>query len=230
MGYFGKLNEKNIARNLRQKGYSYSQILNSVKVSKSTLSRWCRDIILTPGQLEEILNKKIEGSKKGRLIGAKKQQELKKINFEMIINQAKKEIGALTKREKFIAGIALYLGDGLKGDMEVGFANSNPQIIKFMANWFRIFFNIKKSKFRGQIWIHDNQDVNKAKAFWSEISGIPTKQFYKTYISKNKTNSKKIRKNIHDYGVFSIRILDSKVQRRLIGLSAGILKQEKVKY
>lgn len=131
----------------------------------------------------------------------------------------------LTKRERYIGGIALYLGDGLKGDMEVGFANSNPKIIKFIINWLREFFDIKESKFRGQIWIHDNQDINQALLFWSDITNIPQKQFYKTYISKNKTNSNKIRKNIHNYGVFSIRVLDSKIQRKILGLSAGILNQ-----
>jgi len=42
MSYAGKLEEKNKAIALRKKGYSYSEILKKVDVSKDTISRWCR--------------------------------------------------------------------------------------------------------------------------------------------------------------------------------------------
>ncbi len=45
-----KLKEKKKARKLRKKGKSYSEILKKVKVSKSTLSVWLRDIKLTAEQ------------------------------------------------------------------------------------------------------------------------------------------------------------------------------------
>lgn len=100
MGYYGKLDKKIIAINLRKKGYSYSQILKSVNVSKSTLSRWCKNIILTTEQFEKLIKRKLSGSEKGRIIGAKKQQELKKFKFKQIIDQSQKEIGIFNKKRK----------------------------------------------------------------------------------------------------------------------------------
>jgi len=47
MGYFGKLKEKLKAQELRRNGFSYSEILLQVSVSKDTISRWCRDIVLS---------------------------------------------------------------------------------------------------------------------------------------------------------------------------------------
>jgi len=150
-------------------------------------------------------------------MGANRQKEARIKNTRELLNKGMKRIGFLSKRDFFIAGAALYLGDGSKGDSEVGFSNANPEIIRFMMSW--------QTRIRGQIWIHDNLDESKAKKFWSKVTGIPQSQFRKSYIAKNIEKSKKIRKNIHSYGVFSIRISSSSTQQREIkGLMKGILK------
>jgi len=120
----------------------------------------------------------------------------------------------------------LYLGDGYKSDRNVGFSNSNPQIIKFIMKWFREFCQVPEEKFRGQIWIHDNLNEPKARKYWSKITGIPLSQFQKSYIAKNKTESKKIRKQLHKYGVFALRISSAKIQRKILGWMAGVLGEE----
>ena len=63
-----------------------------------------------------------------------------------------------------------------------------------MISWFKEFGNVPADKFHAAIWIHENKNETKAKAFWSNITGIPQKNFYKSYITENKTKSKKIRK------------------------------------
>jgi hypothetical protein len=218
VGYAGKLEEKNLALKLRGKGLSYSEIRKNVLVSKSALSLWCRDVILTPNQMERLKKRKLNGAERGRIIGAKRQQQERIKKTKELLNQGKKEVGSLNKRDRFIAGIALYLGDGCKGDKGVGFSNSNSRIIQFMMSWFREFCDIPENKFRGQIWIHDNLNEPQAKIFWSKTTGIPIKQFTKSYIAKNKTNSRKIRKKLHEHGVFAIRI-----HKRILGWMVGIL-------
>ena len=59
MGYAGKLREKRLAIKLRKQGYSYKEILEQVHVSKSTISLWCRDVIMSPKQLEKLREKRI---------------------------------------------------------------------------------------------------------------------------------------------------------------------------
>lgn len=224
MGYVGKIDLKFKAIELRKKGLSYKQIKLRIPVSKDTLSRWCRDVVLSPEQLEILTNRKIVGSERGRILGAKTLQ-LKRINqIREMFQEGKKEVGSMSKRDVFIAGIALYLGEGYKTDKSIGFANSDPKIIEFMMSWFRNFCDIDEAKFTGQIWIHDDKNRFKAEKYWSDLTKIPLTRFSKTYIVENKTNSKKIRKNIHEYGVFSIRISDAKVQRRILGWTSGILE------
>lgn len=77
---------------------------------------------------------------------------------------------------------------------------------------------IPKEKFRGAIWIHDNLDEKKAKGFWSRLTGIPLKQF----VVKNNIGSKKVRKKKHPYGIFSLRVSDTKIKRKLMGWMEGV--------
>ncbi len=224
MGFNGRLALQKKARRLRKGGLSYREIQKWVPVAKSTLSRWCRDIVLSPTQLERLRQKKLSGAQRGRIIGARKLQIKRILETKKIIEEAKEEVGFLSKRDRFIAGIALYLGDGLKGDREVGFSNSDPRIIKFMMSWFREFCLIPEDKFRGQIWIHDNLDELKAREFWSKLTGVPLKQFRKSYIAKNKLKSRKIRKNIHEHGVFAIKVSSVRIQRRIIGWMNALLE------
>lgn len=217
MGFNGKIEEKILAQKLRERGFSYKEILQEVTVSKDTISRWCRDISLTESQKRRLVGKKKFGQKKGSLVAAENKRKKRKERVQKIFSEAKREIGKIKTREGFIAGVALYAAEGGKTDGQGGFANTDPALIKFMMGWFLKFAKVSINKIRGAIWLHEGLDEKKAKEYWSSITGIPINQFNKTYIAKNKLNSKKIRKNIHEFGVFSIRFSDSEKHRKIIG-------------
>lgn len=223
MGYFGKLEDKLKAQELRSKGFSYREILLQINVSKDTISRWCRDIVLTSEQKERLLKNKAFGQRRGSLVAAENKRQIRISRTQEIFEKSKIELGRLNKRDKFIAGIAFYAGEGEKTDGSGGFANSDPKLIKFMMHWFQEFCDIPLSRFRGAIWIHEGLDKNEAKRYWSKLTGIPQGQFFKTYVAKNKTNSRKIRKNIHKYGVFAIKFSISDKQRRIMGWISALV-------
>jgi len=223
MGYFGKIKEKNLAIKLRNKGLSYNEILNYINVSKDTLSRWCKDIQLTENQKKRLLQNKKFGQKKGSMVAAENKKQKRISDTKKIHAEAKREIGNLNDREKFLIGIALYAGEGYKMDGKVGFTNADPNIISFMMDWYTKFVKIDKQRIRGAIWMHEELDEKLARAFWSKLTGIPEKHFHKTYVVKSKPSSKKIRKNIHQYGIFSIRFADANIHRRLMGWIYAIL-------
>lgn len=217
MGYFGKLEEKLKAQALRRQGLSYGEIKQQIPVSKGTLSEWCKDISLTKTQKLRLLNNKKFGQKKGSLVAAENKRQARIKRTEQIRKKAKKDIGKLMARDKFITGVALYAAEGNKGDGKAAFANSDPKLIKFMMEWFIRFPKVPLVKIRGAIWLHEGLDEMKAKRFWSGLTGIPVDQFHKTYIAKVKKDSKKIRKNIHEYGIFTIRFSNSSIHRKIMG-------------
>jgi hypothetical protein len=229
MGYTGRLEEKRKASKLRKKGYSYGEILKKIKVAKSTLSIWCRDIVLTDKQIDALCKRAEDGRFRSRHILGEKRKTERQERIKNLKEQGKREVGELNKRDRFIAGIGLYMGDGSKSPQQLSFANSDPEIIKFMMGWFREFCKIPEEKFHGKLWIHDDQNVKKAKKFWSEITDISLKQFHKPYIAKNKPNSNKIRKKRHEYGIFGIGGAKAETQRKILGWMSGILENYMIK-
>lgn len=223
MGYVGKLEEKFRAQELRKEGLSYGAIIQQIHVSKDTISRWCRDIVLSGEQKKRLLENKSFGQRKGSLVAAENKRQKRITRTREIFEKSEIELGKLNKRDKFIAGIAFYAGEGEKTDGRGGFANSDPKLIKFMMSWFQEFCDVPLSRFRGAIWIHEGLNENEAKRYWSKLTGIPQNQFFKTYIAKNKTNSRKIRKNIHQYGVFAIKFSMSDKQRRIMGWISALV-------
>lgn len=228
MGYYGRLDLKFKAQELRHQGKSYNEIMQKMYLKKSTVSDWCKDIHLTNEQLRKLYESKKTGGLKGSIIAARLKQKARKKLTEELFQKGRKEVGTLNKRDKFMAGIAFYASEGTKSDKGCAFANANPAIIQFMIQWFREFGKVSKDKFRGAIWLHSGLSEVRAREYWSAITGIPLEHFYKTYIAVNKKNSNKIRKNIHEFGVFTIYVSDVVLVRTIMGWIGGILQTRMV--
>ena len=100
--------EKLKALELRKAGASYSQIRKTVRVSKSSLSLWLHDMPLSKkrlGELQGFNEARIEKYRETR----RKTREARRANVRKV---AKKDIGSLSKRDLFLAGLFLYWGGG----------------------------------------------------------------------------------------------------------------------
>lgn len=176
-----KLQEKFLAIKLRKKGKSYGEIRKKIKVSKSTLTAWLRDIELSPAQKERlyVTLRQRNGYRLGRLNRNKKRRET-----EIIIAEAKKQLPSFLGSPLFIGGLMLYWAEGDKSDERevVKFSNSDPRMIMFIMRWFREICKIDDSKIRIAIHIHELHCRSKVENYWSRITGIPKSQFHKTQI------------------------------------------------
>jgi len=212
------------ARQMRRTGESVKSIARKLSVSRSTASLWVRDIILRPGQLEILRKRELKGKERGRLLGALKQKE-KRLQ---IVKEAReygiKEFVTLKDREFFVAGLALYWGEGCRKTRAVQFCNSSPQLINFILGWFKRFFNVN---FSGLTCRVDINRIHRAreeiiKRYWSEVTGIPLNRFRKTVLKKAKTQ--KIYENYNEYyGTFSVNVLKpARIYYKIIGLIEGL--------
>jgi hypothetical protein len=167
---------KEKAVKLREKGYSYSYIKNELHVSKSTLSYWLGNIPYTPNKetSEKIGN--------AHVASARAKNKLKMESFRHAEAEAKKEIGALSKRDIFMFGLGLYAGEGTKTHDIVRIINSNPEIIKFVIKWFKTAYHLKNSNFTVRIHLYPDNDIKQALLYWSDSLGIPLNQFQQTQI------------------------------------------------
>lgn len=206
--------ERDAARELRKKGLSLNEIVQVLGVSKASVSVWVRDIELSETQRSQL-------NERGFSIDAIEKRRINRIEntrrrHRTYIDAAKRDISQLTKRELFLVGTALYWGEGNKASKgAAGVANSDPYLIQMMMRYFKEICEVPDAKFRGHIHTFSHLNAESAENYWSEISGIPKSQFYKTY-SKPSVASKG-KKDSLPYGTFQIYVCDTKVFLKIKG-------------
>jgi len=209
-----KSEEKHKAIHLRRQGESIKEIAHKLHVAPSSVSIWVRDIELT-NQQRQRLNKRgfsVDAIEKRRIarIGHTKKRH------QDLMDSAGKMIGNITQRELWLIGIALYWGEGGKtnhGSARV--ANSDPAVIQIMMRFFREICKVPEGKFTGHVHTFSHLNVESAEKYWSRISRIPRKKFYKTYSKPSVASQNK--KDSLPYGTFQIYINDTNLFFTIMG-------------
>jgi predicted transcriptional regulator len=203
-----KIIERNLARDLRKKGKSINQIVKEANLSKASVSFWVKDIVLTASQQKRISErgrsvKSIERRRASRLFNENQKRQI-------IIDAAGEDFNNISIKELKIIGAIFYWAEGGKTKRGMArVANSDPAIIKVMMRFFREVCTVKEERFRAQIHTHSHLNISKSLQYWSGITGIPIKQFFKTY-AKPSVASKGKRDSL-PYGTVDIVICDTKL-------------------
>lgn len=114
---------------LRKEGYPYTYISKQTGLSKSTLSGWLTDVPYTPN------NETIEALGKARAASTRKKSALRQAEMRQVRISAAKEIGHVSKRDLFMFGLGLYMGEGNKTHDIVRIANADPAVMRSMIAW-----------------------------------------------------------------------------------------------
>ena len=182
---------KETAKRMRKNGASLGDISKKLHVTKSTLSFWCKDIVLTESAIRKIKTKGKINSVKGLL---RYSESKRKARIERNIFQKKEGVtilGTLSGRDILMIGLGLYWGEGYKYEnSELGFTNSNPYMIRFYFKWLG-YWNIKKDSLIFRLTLNEffKKEENNIKTFWINFLDIKKEQFSKTTFIK--TNLKK---------------------------------------
>lgn len=206
--------ERNKAVALRSTGMSIREIAKDLDVAKASVSVWVREIKLTNKQKQKITAKGVsvevvERRRTTRLLRTEKRRDF-------VMQSAANMLGKLTKRDLWIAGTALYWGEGSKTNKGAArVANSDPAVIALMMRYFRVVCGVSEAKFRGHVHTFSHLNADRAEQYWSEVSGIPRSQFYKTYVKSSVASKNK--KDSLPYGTFDIYVNDTKLFLTIMG-------------
>jgi len=212
---------------LRKSGLSYGQISVSLKIPKSTLSSWLKDVPLSEKARKKIqlrtnstaIVKLIKRNKNQTIIAQEKHKEIRELG--------KKESKKLLSNPLFLAGVSLYWAEGYKQGAygskwkSIDFANSDPEMIELMILFFTNFLNLEKSEIKIQIMLHNMDGANSAINFWHNLTGIPKSNFIKTCSSISRASLQKRNKKLQ-YGTIHLRVNNVKHFFRLIGWIDGL--------
>ncbi|MFF9401112.1 hypothetical protein ACF1FX_10745 [Streptomyces sp. NPDC014646] len=210
------------ARELRLQGMTYDQIQVELGCSKSSISLWVRDL---PKPVPSRT-----AAEQARLAGrARWEHELVVRDEERRRTKAaaREEVGAMSDRELFLAGVALYWAEGSKDKPydrreTVAFINSDPDVITVYLAWLRLL-GVEPERLTYRVMIHETADVPAAERYWTDLVGIDVATLQKTTLKKH--NPKTIRKNVGENyrGCLIIRVLQGAcLYRRIEGWWSGL--------
>jgi hypothetical protein len=207
----------------REEGLSIGAIAKLLQCSKSSVSKWVRDIPLTSEQIAKLMSRERASEIAASHPNAPKQKF--GIERDHIESLAMRDVGVIDRDELRVIGAALYWAEGAKDRNVVAFVNSDPNMIRLMMRFFREVCDVKETKFRGILHIHPHLDVEAALRFWSSVTGIPVSQFYKTQLAVSKA-SVHHRADRLPNGTFRINISDTRLCCKLKGWIRGMYKME----
>jgi len=202
-----KFDKRLEARKMRRNGKSLGDISRFLKVSKSSVSIWCRDLILTDNQKKILKESAIKAGHKGRLIGAEMNKRKRLENIKMFKRLAVRDLGQISQRDLLVASISLYWAEGCKSGNRFIFINSDPQMIKLICRFLKDVLKISKDRFKATVQINEihRPRIGKILSFWSSLLDLPPEQFGNPYFVKIKP--KKVYDN-HDsyYGIMRLGV------------------------
>lgn len=184
---------------LRKEGYSYSYIIKTVPVAKSTLSDWLRGVPFIPNK------QTLETIDKARLASGIYKHKTKTKSFKKAESQAEKDIGNLSKRDIKILGLGLYIGEGGKTDGMTRVINSDPKVIKFAIKWLRVSFGVDMENIKVRLFLYPDSVEKDCIEHWSKSTRIPVNQFFKSTID-NRTNKKMSNKGKLPFGTAHVSV------------------------
>ncbi|GHA95007.1 helix-turn-helix domain-containing protein [Streptomyces termitum] len=210
------------ARELRLQGMTYDRIQVELGCSKSSISRWVRDLPKpernrTPEEASEIARRGWETTLRRR---EEERQAVKRAAHD--------EIGTLSARELFLLGVGLYWAEGTKDKPHarrerVTFVNSDPGMVRVFAAWLDLL-DVPAERRTYSLMIHETADVAAAELHWAELLGVDPTRFGKTTLKRH--NPKTVRKNTGaEYrGCLVVRVRGSAdLYRRIEGAWYGIV-------
>ncbi len=165
---------------MRSKGLSYSQIKEKVNVSKSTLSSWLKTF-----PLPEQAIRALRGNNPKRIERFRNTMRRKRENEEaLMLLRVGEDLSVLSVRDKLIAGLFLYWGEGTKAAAyTTAITNTDPDMIKFFIDWLALF-NIRRDQLSVVLHLYSDMNPEYEIDFWSSCLDIKKEQFRKPSIKK----------------------------------------------
>ncbi|MER6787143.1 hypothetical protein [Streptomyces sp. NPDC000658] len=210
------------ARELRLRGWTYDRIQAELGCSKSSISLWVRDLPKPERR---------DAAEQARLASRLRWEHELAVRDEARQRTkaaAAEQVGEMSARDLFVAGVALYWAEGSKDKPydrreNVLFVNSDPGVIKLYLAWLNLL-GVEPERLAYRLMIHMTADTEGAKRFWADLVGVDASTFQKTTIKKH--NPKTVRKNVGENyrGCLVIRVAKgAELYRQIEGWWSGMV-------
>jgi len=209
---------KDKAVKLRKQGRSIRDIESELKIPRSTLSGWFKNIELKKSQkkiLEQKHQKALIKARKGAVKWHNKQKADRILVAEI---EAEKTLNKILINDEILelSLAMLYLGEGTKAGTKTSMGNSDPLILKLFLKSIQNLYNLKIDSISFYLHLRADQNPELMKKYWSKELKVPIKRFRKVSIDKRTIKTKTYS---HYKGVCVIDCGNVAIQRKLVYIS-----------
>ena len=157
----------------RKQGVSLLNLSKRYGLSKSTVSLWCRGVVLSKTIKDTIKQRWLKGNAKARAKGVLTNKQKRKDSIESEYVKAGEIIGSTNVRDLLIMGVGLYWAEGSKKERGSGFSfiNSDHLMIKLMYDWLTKIVYIRADQLIVNLVVNSNQSKRESDIlkFWSNL-------------------------------------------------------------
>ncbi len=226
--------EKEQAIKLRLQGRSYLEINRLLKIPKSTLSGWLKNLSISDEAKNKILKRGRAAAIEALLKRNKQQTQIAQQRAHQIRTEAHRQIGKINNKELFFTGIALYWAEGhkkpiiYKGQQKtyhpVRLSNADPKLVQIFLRFLRESCGVENEKISAGLRIFQHQNAERLLQFWHKTTKIPISKFHKFYYGISKSSLGKKPYNLLPYGTIQIIVNDTKLYHKIMGWIEGLSK------
>lgn len=202
------------ALRLRRNGDSILSIARQLNIAKSTVSLWVRDVPLSSSIQKYLTDRSSFGLQKALCVLRAKRLAQRDIHKEEARNVLSSSFSLGDKNFWKLCAALLFWCEGNKHLSDLRFTNSDPLLIRLFLTSLSTGFITSIKRFRAVVHLHKYHIEKDELHFWSQLTGIPLNQFYKSYLKEHTG----IRKRAGYHGCISIRYGDASIARRLDAL------------
>jgi len=207
---------------LRKNGKTYGEIEKFLNLPKSTVAWWGKKAKLTKKERNIILKNSRKKWRKNIVefnkINAKIRSDKARVIRDTITSKAKTKIDSISKKDLLLIGTSLFWAEGSKSHRwHLRFANSDPEIIKVMMIFFREICHIPDKKIKALVHIYPKLNYKKVLAFWTKITKLSKKNFWKPQTQISRASKRKRNRNTLPYGTLHLTAGDTAIASQVKG-------------
>jgi transposase-like protein len=211
-----KTAERELARIIRrEEGAPIKEIARRVSVAPSSVSRWVRDIKLTPAQEQELLRRNPAYNR--QLSGTAIQAANRRA--ERLAYQEEGRSLARQGDSIHVAGCMLYWAEGEKDRNALRFYNSDPEMVRFFVFFLKKYFDLRDAeiKITCNLFADHFQRQREIEQFWLDVAQLSARSLCKSYVNVYSKHSKKKRTNRLPYGTVRVTVSRTRVIQSIYG-------------
>jgi hypothetical protein len=122
----------------------------------------------------------------------------------------------LSKRELFVAGVALYMGEGDKTNPSVIVTNSDVRVLKLWVRFLGQVCGVPAAKLKGHIDCYADLDYSSVLDYWSQQLGIPAANFERPTLKRGRVANGNSDGRRTTRGTAHVKFHDAKLKSQML--------------